>query len=61
MTHLDWLLLSRDGRDWSVAHRLRQQSGLETKVPGRKTPKFDDFDGTKSRRSLRIRPAKAPG
>jgi hypothetical protein len=42
-----------------VAHRLLKQSGPETMVPGGKIPKFDDFDGTKSQRSLENRLADA--
>jgi hypothetical protein len=45
----------------SVAHRLREQSGPETKVPDRETPKFDDSGGTKSQAGLDVRLAKAPG
>jgi hypothetical protein len=43
-----------------VAHRLLKQSGPRTMVPGRKTPKFDDFGGTNSQQSREIRLAGAP-
>jgi hypothetical protein len=45
----------------SVAHRLTEQSGPETLVPGGKTPKFDDSRGTKSQACFEIRLAKATG
>jgi hypothetical protein len=45
----------------TVVHRLGEQSGLETKVPDRETPKFDESGGTKSQAGLDVRLAKAPG
>jgi hypothetical protein len=52
---------SRDDGDCSVAHRLTEQSGPETLVPGGKTTKFDDSGGTKPQACREIRLANAPG
>jgi hypothetical protein len=46
---------SCDDGDFSVVHRLQDQSGPGMMVPGRKTAKFDDLGGTKSRQSPEIR------
>src|SRR6187399_3294291 len=52
---------SRDDGDFSVPHRLTEQSSAKTKVPERETPKFHDSGGTKSRVCPEIQPAKSAG